>query len=167
MLVRTWMRPSSVFHAIVPWVSIWACWTLRHRVRPLVNGVGLPRNHPRRCRPLHRFRRRYCPVASTSFVVEDRGARQHRLFGIEHGGQNFVIHLGYAAALFRGCFGLGDDGGDPLADEAHDVVEHVGVVGVDQVIVVQAVVKGRRGTSSQVKPRGHPGRRAPCPCGWP
>src|SRR6185503_11422701 len=29
------------------------------------------------------------------------------------------------------------DGGDPLADEAHDVVENIGVVWVDQMILVQ------------------------------
>ena len=34
-----------------------------------------------------------------------------------------------ARRLGRGR-GLGDDGGDPLADEPHDVVEQPGVVGV-------------------------------------
>ena len=63
-----------------------------------------------------------------------------------------------AAGRLRGALGLGDDGGDPLADEAHDVVEHVRVVGIDEVVLVPSpCVERRAGTSSQVKTADDPG----------
>ncbi len=72
-----------------------------------------------------------------ALLVQDRRARRHGRFRIEHGGQQLVLDLEQAAAFLRGALGLGHHGGDPLADEADDVVEHVGVVGIDQVILVR------------------------------
>ena len=69
-----------------------------------------------------------------------RSARKHGLLGVEHGGKHLVVHLHAPAALLRGGLGFGDHGGDPLADEPRDVVEHVGVIGID----AEVVVTGRR-----------------------
>ncbi len=71
-----------------------------------------------------------------ALFVQDRRARLHGGFGIEHRRQKLVLDLEQAAGFFRGGFGFGDHGGDPLADEADDIVEHVGVVGIDQMILV-------------------------------
>ena len=60
--------------------------------------------------------------------VDHGRARRDRLRGIDHGGQDLVFDLEPAAAFLGRGFGLGDDGGDLLADEADDVVEHAGVV---------------------------------------
>ena len=69
--------------------------------------------------------------------VQDRRARLHGNFRIEHRGQKLVFDLEQAAGFFRRCLGLGHAGRDPLADEAHDIVEDVGVVGIDQMILVR------------------------------
>ena len=69
-------------------------------------------------------------------VVQDGRARRHRRFRIEHGGKQLVVDLEQAAGLFRGGLGLGHDGRDPLPDEADDIVEDVGVVGIDEVVLV-------------------------------
>ena len=75
-----------------------------------------------------------------ALFVQDRRARLHGDFRIEHRRQELVVDLEQAAGLFRGGFGFGDHGGDPLADEADDIVEHVGIVRIDQMILM-----GRRG----------------------
>ena len=72
-----------------------------------------------------------------SLVVEDRRFGFHCRDRIEHRRQYFVGDVEQAAGPFGGGLALGDDGGDPLADEAHDVVENVGVVGVDQMVFVE------------------------------
>ena len=64
-------------------------------------------------------------------AVQDAGAGEHGLVGVEHGGEHLVVDFHQPAALLRGGLGFGDHGGDPLADEPRDVVEHVGVVGID------------------------------------
>ena len=66
-------------------------------------------------------------------AVNDRCARCDRQRRIEHRRQDLVVDLEAAAALFGGGFGLRDDSGDLLPDEADDVVEHAGVVGVHPV----------------------------------
>ena len=72
-----------------------------------------------------------------AFVVKDRRARLHRLLGIEDGGQDLIVDLDQPCGCFGGGLGFGDDGGDALADETHDVVQHVGIVGIDEVILVR------------------------------
>ena len=76
-------------------------------------------------------------LKATLFVVQDRRAGLHGDLRIEHRGQKLVLDLEQAAGFFRRGLGLGDAGSDPLADEAHDIVEHIGVVGVDQMILVR------------------------------
>src|ERR1700683_1511432 len=65
------------------------------------------------------------------FMVEDRGIRFHRLLRVEHLGQNLVLHPDFAAGRFCSGFDLGSDRNHPLAHEANDVVENIGVVGID------------------------------------
>ncbi len=60
----------------------------------------------------------------------------HRLLRIEDRGQHLVLHDDLAAALFGGTDGVGEHRHHPLAGEPHDVVEDVGVVGVDQMVGV-------------------------------
>ena len=74
---------------------------------------------------------------STNAGVQDSRTGKHSLLGVEHGGKHLVVNFHQPAALFRRGFGLGNDGGDPLADEARDIVEHVGVVGIDVEVVVR------------------------------
>ena len=57
--------------------------------------------------------------------------------GSNTGGQQLVLDLEQPAGFLGGGLGLGDHGGDPLADEAHDIVEHIGVVGIDQMILMR------------------------------
>ncbi len=71
-----------------------------------------------------------------SLLMQDRSARLHGGDRIEHRGQDFVLDLERPAAGFGGRLGLGDDRSDPLADEAHHVVENIAVVGIDQVVLV-------------------------------
>ena len=56
--------------------------------------------------------------------------------GSNTGGQELVVDLEQAAGFFRRALGLGHDGGDPLADEADNIVEHVGVVGIHEMILM-------------------------------
>ena len=71
---------------------------------------------------------------------------------IEHRRQDLVVDLEPAAAFFGGGFAVGDDGRDLLADEAHDVVEHAGVVGIHPVLLVP---RGREQTSRRILMRQH------------
>ena len=71
-----------------------------------------------------------------ALVVQDRRARLHGRSGSNTGGQDLVLDLEQPAGRLRGALGLGDHGGDALADEADDVVEHVGVVGIDEMVLV-------------------------------
>ena len=146
---------------------------LRQRERAFVDGVRLGKS------PGHItglgfdfledvVRRVLNPGVDVLAAMKLRGAGKHGLLGVEHGGKHLVVHFHQPAALLRGGLGFGDHGGDPLADEPRDVVEHVGVVGID----VEIVVTGRReGPPRHVLPgenRMDPRqRRAPFPCGWP
>ena len=69
-------------------------------------------------------------------AVQLRGAVGHRFLRVEHRGQHLVLDDDSAAALLGGSDRVGEHGDHPLADEAHDVVEDVGVVGVDEVVGV-------------------------------
>ena len=90
-------------------------------------------------------------------VVEDRRARLHRGFRIEHRRKQFVIDLELAATGFGGCLAFGDHRSDPLADEAHDVIQHGGVIGVAAFILVsrarielsRRVFPGQNGTHAR------------------
>ena len=129
----------------------------------LIGDGGLRRARPRRRRTRHAFPRRCCAAASaTRFAVrlvgmDDRRARRDRLLGIEHRRQDLVVDLEPAAAFLGGGFGLGDDGGDLLPDEADDVVEHAGVVGVHPVLLVPRGREQRSGASSCVSTACTPG----------
>ena len=61
-------------------------------------------------------------------------------------GSGVVLHIQQAARRLGDPLALGDHGGDALADIADDIVQHVGIIGIDQVILV------RRGA---VEPAGH------------
>ena len=53
---------------------------------------------------------------------------------------------------------VGEHGHHPLADEAHDVVEHVGVVGIDEVVGVdRGAVRASAGRPPMCRPRCTPG----------
>ncbi len=80
------------------------------------------------------------PGVDVLVAMNLRCAGNHGLLGVEHGGQHLVVEFHQPAALLGGGLGFGDHGGDPLADEPRDVVEHVGVVGID----AEVVVTGRR-----------------------
>ena len=77
----------------------------------------------------------------------------HRLLRVEDRGQHLVVDLDLAAALLGGAHRVGQHGDHSLADETHDVVEHVGVVGVDQVVGVD---RGAVPLPRHVFPRVHP-----------
>ena len=53
--------------------------------------------------------------------------------GIEDRRQDGIVDHHPPAALLGRGLGLGDDGGGPLADEAHRVVEHPGIGGIVRV----------------------------------
>jgi len=72
-----------------------------------------------------------------ALLVQNLSARLHGEFRVEHRGQELVVDLKAPAAFFGGALGLGHDRGHPLTDEAHDIVEHVGVVGIDQMILMR------------------------------
>ena len=71
-----------------------------------------------------------------ALVVNDGSALAHRFFRIKDRRQHFVIDLDFAASFFRRAHGFRDDRRNPLAHEAHDVVEQVRVIGIDVIIVV-------------------------------
>ena len=77
------------------------------------------------------------PARLAAAVVQHRRGGFHRLLRIEHRRQELVVHFDQPARFLGGAFGFGDDRGETLAHEAHDVVENVRVVGVDEVILVQ------------------------------
>ena len=62
---------------------------------------------------------------------------RHGRLRIEHRGKKLVIDLEQPARFFRGALGFGHNGGNALADETDDIVEHVGIVGIDEVILVR------------------------------
>ena len=72
-----------------------------------------------------------------ALLVQDRRVRLHGGDRIEHGGQHLVLDRERPAAGLGRAFALGDHRGDALADEPHHVVEHVGVVGIDEMVLVR------------------------------
>ena len=91
--------------------------------------------------------------ASRAFVVDHRRAGRIASSGSNTAGSISYSTLSRAAALLGGGLALGDHGGDPLADEAHDVVEHPGVVGIVSRASWRAVENSTRAA--------HPRRSAP------
>ena len=73
--------------------------------------------------------------------VEGGGAGEHGVLRGEDGVQHLVVDLQGPHACLRRRHRVGDDGGDALADEPHDVVEHAGVV---RVVGVELVLRGRK-----------------------
>ena len=69
-------------------------------------------------------------------VVEDRRAGLHRGFWIEYGRKQVVIDLELAATGFGGCLAFGNHRSDALADEADDVIQNGGVIGIAAFILV-------------------------------
>jgi hypothetical protein len=96
-----------------------------------------------------------------SLVVNDRGARLHRIFRIEDGRQEVVVDGKLAAAFLCGRLAVGNDCGDALADEAHNPVEHRGVVRIDDRIFVPGarIEVRRRVFVSQNRPHAGNGQR--------
>ena len=76
-------------------------------------------------------------IGDALFVMQDGRAWLHGGLGVEHRRQKLVIDLELAAGFFGGAFRLGHDGRDPLADEADDIVEDIGVVGIDEMILMR------------------------------
>ena len=72
-----------------------------------------------------------------ALVVKDRRAGLHGGHRIEHRRQELVVDDQGAHAGLGRRLALADHRGEPLAGEAGDVVEHVRVVGIDQMILVQ------------------------------
>ena len=90
-------------------------------------------------------------------VMQQGRARTHRLFGVEHRGQEFVDHLDQVAGGLRRRFAFGHHRRDALADEAHDRIEHQRVVGI---VGVEFVPRGRE-TAAAAHPDGSARRRRP------
>jgi hypothetical protein len=90
-------------------------------------------------------------------VVDHRRSGLHRLLGVEDRREHLVVDLDAAAAFLRGGLAVGRHGRHALPDEPHDVVQHVGIVGIDEVVVVDGGGIQAPGTSSQVKTSWTPG----------
>ena len=71
-----------------------------------------------------------------ALVVDDGRALAHRFFGIEDRGQQLVIDLQLAASLFRRASLSATTAATRWPTKSHNVVEHVGVVGIDVIVVV-------------------------------
>ena len=148
-------RPSSSSQPIAPWVSSCAC------VTRCVRQVPRDGDRARRERGVDVaadavVERRDDvagglghPVRGGPVGVQHRCARAPGLLGIEDRGEDVVLDGEQAAGLLGGRGRLGDHGGHPLPDEAHDVVEHAGVVGV----VLAVLVPGGRVTVAPGRPR--------------
>ena len=72
-----------------------------------------------------------------AFLVQDRRPGFHGELRIEDRRQQLIVDLEQAAGLLCRGLGFGHHGGDPLADEADDVVEHVGVVWIDEMVLMR------------------------------
>ncbi len=108
----------------------------RGRISHLVNGVGLLEAPLDIAKLTMNVDIDVVTKGHALLLVQDRRARLHRNFWIEHRRQELVFHLEQAAGGFRGALGIGHDGGDPLADEADNIVEHVGIVGIHEMILM-------------------------------
>ena len=87
-----------------------------------------------------------------ALVVQDRRVRFHGGFRVEHGRQQLVIDFELPAAFFGRGLGFRHDGGNALADEADHIVEEVGVVGIDEMILMR---RGRVELARHVLPGEH------------
>ena len=119
----------------------------RRRIGPLVHDVGLAEalGHVADL-ALERAEDVAVLRDDVVLVVQQGGARFHRGHRVEHRRQDLVVD-GQGPHAGLGCgLAFGHDRGDALPGEARDVVQHVGVVGIDEVILVQ----GRA-----VEPAGH------------
>ena len=88
-----------------------------------------------------------------ALLVQDRRPRQHGDFRIEHRRQQLVLDFEQAAGFLGRALGLGHHRSDALADEADDIVEHVGIVGIDQMIFMR---RRRVELARYVLPGEHP-----------
>ena len=79
----------------------------------------------------------YIALLGAAILVEERRARLHRRLGVEDRRQNLIRYVQQSAGGLRGSLGLGYDRSDSLADEAHHVVENVGIVRIDEMIGVK------------------------------
>jgi hypothetical protein len=68
--------------------------------------------------------------------VDYRCSGLHRLLHVEDRREHLVVDLDAAAAFFGSSLAIGHHGRHPLPDEPHNVVEHVCIVGIDKVVVV-------------------------------
>ena len=76
-------------------------------------------------------------VGDDVLVVQKRGTGFHCKDRIEDGREEFILDPERETSGFRRAFALRNHRGDALSGEAHDIVEHVGVVGIDEMILVQ------------------------------
>ena len=89
--------------------------------------------------------------------MNDWRARRHRLLGIDQRRQNLVVDLQPAAGLLGCAFTVRNDGGDLLADEADDIVEDAGVLGIHPVLLVPRRREQHRGRILMRQDRVHAG----------
>ncbi len=96
--------------------------------------------------------------------MDDRCTQGDRLRGVDHRRQDFVFHHELAAAFLSGGLAFSHDGGDLLADEADDIVEHAGVVRVHPVVLmpggreqpIRRVLMGQHGVDTWNRKRRVP-----------
>ena len=136
-LVRTCRRPSSPRQAMRAVRLQMHVLRARGRIGHLVDGVGLLEALLDIAELAMNVDIDIVAEGDALLFVQDRRVRLHGHFRIEHRRQQLVFDLEQAAGCFRGALGLGHHRRDPLADEAHDIVENVGVVRIDQMILVR------------------------------
>ena len=97
-------------------------------------------SRPPRCRPRPRYRHRCCRFSLAALVVQHRRIRRHRRDRIENRRQDLVARPAKPASGLGSAFGFGYHGRHTLAGEAHHIVEDIGVVWIDEMILVVAVL---------------------------
>ena len=70
-------------------------------------------------------------------IVQDRRPGRHGRLRIEYRGKKLVIDREQPARFFRGALGFSHNGCNALPDETNDIVQNVGIVGIDEVILVR------------------------------
>jgi len=78
----------------------------------------------------------YVAALGAAVLMQDGRTRLHRRGGLEHRRQDLVAHLDQPAGALGGGFSLGDHRGHALAGEAHHIIEDVGVVGINEMVLV-------------------------------
>ena len=68
--------------------------------------------------------------------MDHRCSGLHRLLRVKDRRQDLVVDLDPAAAFLCGGLAIGHHGRYPLSDVPHYIVQHVGVVRIDEVVVV-------------------------------